>query len=527
MSSFYGNGGGSGEDILAEKIYICGSNEYDSSTGLPTIVDPEEGMFYLVPSGGSDSNNLFNQFIYKNDNWEKFGSGSIDAVTGLQNLVDGSVTGSVRGISTATEDSNYTMGQSAFAEGIGTMASGRAAHAEGVDTIASGVKSHAEGDDTLASGDTSHAEGNFTRASGGSSHAEGNGTQASGYYSHAEGGSTVASGRCTHAEGNNTTASGFAAHASGYYTVASGDGSYTEGNYCNFSNINLTGDANATTYTCSSGIGYLQIDNLYSINNKKVRVINKSNSTVTFDKTLSSVAISNQGYAIFYIQEASGVNSHAEGETTKASGRNAHAEGQRTKASGYAAHVEGQGTTASGGYSHAQGRGGIASGYAAHAEGWSTIASKDYSHAEGYDTTASGQSSHAEGAGTIANHVSQHVFGEYNIADSSSAAVTNRGNYVEIVGNGTDSTRSNARTLDWNGNEVLAGKLTVGTNPENNMDVATKQYVDNNDLSNEAKQALLNCFAHVAWTDGNGQQYYDALSRALFPISSISATFKR
>ena len=50
--------------------------------------------------------------------------------------------------------------------------------------------------------------------------------------------------------------------------------------------------------------------------------------------------------------------------------------------------------------------------------------------------------------------------------------------YVEIVGNGNASTRSNARTLDWSGNETLAGKLTVGAGPTNNMDVATKQYVD-------------------------------------------------
>ena len=40
----------------------------------------------------------------------------------------------------------------------------------------------------------------------------------------------------------------------------------------------------------------------------------------------------------------------------------------------------------------------------------------------------------------------------------------NKGDYVEIVGNGTDTShRSNARTLDWNGNETLAGGLTVGT----------------------------------------------------------------
>lgn len=124
---------------------------------------------------------------------------------------------------------------------------------------------------------------------------------------------------------------------------------------------------------------------------------------------------------------------------------------------------------------------GVAIGEFATAEGEqnTNIASGDCSHAEGSETTASGNLSHVEGLKTIAQRQSQHVFGEYNIADTMGTIVT-RGNYVEIVGNGSDvNARSNARTLDWNGNEVLAGKLTVGINPTNDMDVATKQYVDN------------------------------------------------
>ena len=35
-------------------------------------------------------------------------------------------------------------------------------------------------------------------------------------------------------------------------------------------------------------------------------------------------------------------------------------------------------------------------------------------------------------------------------------------------------------------------------------------------LSNDAKVALLNCFAHVAWIDEHGQDYYDALEDALY-----------
>lgn len=65
---------------------------------------------------------------------------------------------------------------------------------------------------------------------------------------------------------------------------------------------------------------------------------------------------------------------------------------------------------------------------------------------------------------TIANHESQHVFGEYNEADPSQAEAYERGTYVEIVGKGTAyNARSNARTLDWNGNEWLAGNLTLGS----------------------------------------------------------------
>ena len=122
--------------------------------------------------------------------------------------------------------------------------------------------------------------------------------------------------------------------------------------------------------------------------------------------------------------------------------------------------TEGYNNTASGDRSHAEGSVVTSSGYAAHAEGAATTASGNSSHAEGNSANASGNFSHAEGFETIANHKSQHVFGEYNLADGTENA-TSRGNYVEIVGKGTsDNARSNARTLDWSGNETIAGTLT-------------------------------------------------------------------
>lgn len=178
---------------------------------------------------------------------------------------------------------------------------------------------------------------------------------------------------------------------------------------------------------------------------------------------------------------ASGDSAHSEGGGTIASGYASHSEGESSIASGnYGSHAEGYFTQATGRYgSHAEGQLNIASGnFGSHAEGFQTKAAGMASHSEGYVTIADGFVSHAEGFQTVANNRSQHVFGENNIIDTTQDT-TARGAYVEIVGNGTaDNARSNARTLDWSGNEVLAGKLTVGTAPTNNMDVATKQYVD-------------------------------------------------
>lgn len=120
--------------------------------------------------------------------------------------------------------------------------------------------------------------------------------------------------------------------------------------------------------------------------------------------------------------------------------------------------------SASGDYSHSEGYNTTASGYNSHSEGNSSTASGVYSHSEGLNTTASGRASHSEGDGTIANHNGQHTFGQYNIADSSTASAESRGTYVEIVGNGTgNNSRSNARTLDWSGNEQIAGTLRIGS----------------------------------------------------------------
>lgn len=113
-------------------------------------------------------------------------------------------------------------------------------------------------------------------------------------------------------------------------------------------------------------------------------------------------------------------------------------------------------------YAQAFGENTIASGIHSHAEGSGTTASNTNSHAEGGYTKASGDCSHAEGLYTIASGENQHVQGKYNISDTTSA---------HIVGNGTErNTRSNAHTLDWQGNAWFAGDVYTGSTSGTNKD---------------------------------------------------------
>lgn len=203
-------------------------------------------------------------------------------------------------------------------------------------------------------------------------------------------------------------------------------------------------------------------------NNGYIRTGARTNSTIGQYTTIEG-----------YENIASGDYSHAEGTLTTASENCSHAEGKQTIASGNCSHAEGVQTIASGNCSHAEGIQTTASGSYSHSEGISNTASGNYSHAEGNDTTAAGIGAHAQGKGTIANAQYEFVFGTYNIADFPNIQDHSPYSYIEIVGNGTAvNARSNARTLDWDGNEVLAGKLTIGTTPTADMDVTNKSYVD-------------------------------------------------
>lgn len=77
--------GDPGEPGTSLNIHICTSEEYDSTTRIPTVQNPDENTFYLVPAEDGSSPDLFVEWIYANNAWEMFGSGTVEVpVTDVQ-----------------------------------------------------------------------------------------------------------------------------------------------------------------------------------------------------------------------------------------------------------------------------------------------------------------------------------------------------------------------------------------------------------------------------------------------------------
>lgn len=140
---------------------------------------------------------------------------------------------------------------------------------------------------------------------------------------------------------------------------------------------------------------------------------------------------------------------------------------QGNVASGEYSVAIGSKNTASDSYSVAMGDNNIAFGSCSVAMGenntarsTSAVAMGERSQANGYasvamgcENIAQGSASHSEGTGTVANGANQHAQGRYNIKDTGDK-------YAHTVGNGTsDTARSNAHTIDWDGNAWFAGDV--------------------------------------------------------------------
>ena len=218
----------------------------------------------------------------------------------------------------------------------------------------------------------------------------------------------------------------------------------------------------------------------------------KSHATIGYRSTNSlkgryslTVGYSNYGLGDYSITQgyntsAKGYCSAAFGDSTDAESRCAFSEGASTKAKGENSHAEGCAT--------------IASGKNSHAEGWLTEAIGSCSHVEGTSTIATGKYAHAEGYYTVAETEAQHVQGKCNIIDELQQ-------YAHIVGNGTgskDNERSNAHTLDWNGNAWFQGDVFIkGTSQDDAQKLATEDTVTALQQEIEQLQSTINELTQV------------------------------
>lgn len=156
---------------------------------------------------------------------------------------------------------------------------------------------------------------------------------------------------------------------------------------------------------------------------------------------------------------ASGDRSIASGYTSVASGMLSNALGTSVTASGQFATAVGQNSTASGMFSLAVGNNVHATAQYAISQGQNSTASFSWAFARGYETVASGMASNAMGYGVSAKARAETAFGDYNIESVVSSGVISNGLYgLFRVGNGNSTTRSDALTVQRNGQTTLTNK---------------------------------------------------------------------
>ena len=423
------------------------------------------------------------------EGWKTTASAVQSHAEGQQTTASGNTSHAEGYLTTASNEASH-------AEGFNTIASGVHSHAEGYYTIASNYQSHAEGKQTTASGENSHAEGSgyteevdnetithYTTASGYASHAEGYTTTASGSNSHAEGYYAIARGSNSHAEGSRTTANEYCSHAEGASTTASGDYSHAEGygTIASGSCSHAGGDSTKSEGSSSFSHGLNRLYVSWTINYHQIfpQADREENGKYYFDdaQSLNSVFIeldSYPDYPVMWFTGGGGGNAYYNQTTEEFIGSFGFSWdiSNENKLMIYPNQTIYEVPITST----------IELPENCYINSWTS----SNGGGTGLDPSitdsgflTSGEAAIGLGNSILASGDNQTVIGKYNTEDSNKAFIIGNGSIsVDSTTLYADLHRSNALTVDWNGNQVLAGKLTVGTAPTANMDVTTKQYVD-------------------------------------------------
>lgn len=365
--------------------------------------------------------------------------------------------------------------------------------------------------------------------------------------------------------------------ATGWHVYSMGIGYYIEGfENVPFMIYVPCGTVDAVTGSGKMTVAFSEAElgseiKLYKINNLvpiKERyfpdtIFSQKNAPMKFGDNTSSAI---QGSDV----TATGRYSHAEGQAVKASGDYSHSEGWRTESSGDYSHAEGGATVASGSHSHAEGDATVASGDYSHAEGSGTIADKEYLSVSGmynledgkYGIKKSHQDIYLTASKLYGYSNSYHFYEDtgkfsidikgsrkpskdlknvyilddnnklqYIIAYKSSvndgktmvfdainiwsSQISSR--YIRVIGNGVNGSsgivRSNAYTLDWDGNAWFSGDVYVGSTSGTNKDDGSKKLATVDDME-QGIQEIRNRMPHLYTVfvqneiDNNGESTY-------------------
>jgi len=296
-----------------QHMYICSAAEYNSETGVPTVASPNSKMFYLVPSS-EGSPNLYIEWVYLNNTWERFGSATVDLTNyvqfddyatankagvirvgaGLQMAGDGQRLYTKAASSSQLKSGNidynpvvpYLQHYSAFyglakaaghdekdsTEPLGTYTQeAKTAIQQMLDVPSNSdipdVSVYATKADTVLETTLSRGRKAGTTV-GNSSMAFGNDVEASGAYSFAVGYRVAASGAYSYAGGYSSKALSAASFTIGQNTIAAGSCSFVNGQYNTVDDYNNWAEWEANKE--------------YTIGDKVKRTVTENNETIVY-----------------------------------------------------------------------------------------------------------------------------------------------------------------------------------------------------------------------------------------------------
>lgn len=352
-------------------------------------------------------------------------------------------------------------------------------------SAAIGLNSHAEGYQCIAAGDASHAEGYKTFADSsacGASHAEGYKTKATGKYSHAEGYQSEASGGASHVEGSNTNATGWGSHAEGNHTTVEASNSHVEGRRNTISASGCSSHVEGYNNNLKGVRNHIEgIDNIITSDYVKGTHIEGGSNTCIDGTYVHIEGYSNEADSSYY--------SHVEGRGNRDYGNYSHIEGYNNECddTNYC-HIEGkENSTGDGAYeNHIEGSYNKSNYQTAsfHIEGQYNNFSycKGPAHIEGYSNSPSMSSSLID----YIDMDSTHIQGRFAKIDETmfkthpSYDEYKDFQYADIIGGGTSSSdRKNISTLDWDGNQTIAGELYIKNSDQPLIKCLTQSEYDN------------------------------------------------